>query len=106
MASRWRRWISTGAPIAPEPAARLSPLASPLRADLAGLPPCLVHLAGLDVLASENLAMIEKLRAAGVAVDAETFPGVTHGFLRGCGAVAAADRAVALAGSWLRRVLA
>ena len=89
----------------PEPAARLNPLASPLRAELAGLPPCLVHVAGLDVLASENLAMIGKLRAAGVPVEAETFPGVTHGFLRGCGAVAAADRAVALAGGWLRRVL-
>ena len=90
----------------PEPAARLNPLVSPLRADLAGLPPCLVHYAGLDVLAAENQAMIEKLEAAGVAVDSAVFPGVTHGFLRSCGAVAAADHSVALAGGWLRRVLA
>ena len=90
----------------PEPAARLNPLLSPLRADLAGLPPCLLHIAGLDVLASENHAMAERLRAAGVPVEVETFPGVTHGFLRACGAVAAADRSVMLAAAWLRRVLA
>lgn len=89
----------------PEPATRLHPLASPLRAELAGLPPCLVHYAGLDVLASENAAMTEALRAAGVAVEERLFPGVTHGFLRSCGAVRAADEAVALAGLWLRRVL-
>ena len=89
----------------PEPAARLNPLASPLRAELAGLPPCLVHVAGLDVLAAENHAMIGRLRAAGVTVEAETFPGVTHGFLRGCGALAAADRSVLLAAAWLRKVL-
>ncbi len=90
----------------PDPAARLNPLASPLRAELAGLPPCLLHWAGLDVLASESEAMAEKLAAAGVAVDQKLFPGVTHGFLRSCGAVAAADRSVALAGDWLRRELA
>lgn len=89
----------------PDPAARLNPLASPLRADLAGLPPCLLHWAGLDVLASESAAMADKLTAAGVAVEREVFPGVTHGFLRSCGAVAAADRSIALAAHWLRRVL-
>ena len=90
----------------PEPAARLNPLVSPLGADLSALPPCLLHIAGLDVLAHENHAMAARLRAAGVPVEVETFSGVTHGFLRGCGAVRAADCAVALAGAWLRRVLA
>jgi hypothetical protein len=37
-------------------------------------------------------------------VERQLFPGVTHGFLRSCGAVAAADHSVALAGDWLRRV--
>jgi len=89
----------------PDPASRLNPLAAPLRAELAGLPPCLVHYAGLDVLASENSAMIERLRAAGVPVEHRLFPGVTHGFLRSCGAVAASDEAVALAGAWMRRIV-
>jgi acetyl esterase len=91
---------------APREADRLHPLAAPLRADLAGLPPCLLHVAELDVLAAENRAMEARLRAAGVAVEATTFPGTLHGFLRSIGHVKAADRAVAEAGAWLARHLA
>ncbi|MBR0683334.1 alpha/beta hydrolase [Roseomonas eburnea] len=91
---------------APREADRLHPLAAPLRADLRGLPPCLMHVAELDVLASENFAMEKRLREAGVEVEATTFPGVLHGFLRALGHVRASDRAVAEAGSWLRRIMA
>ena len=91
---------------APREADRLNPLAAPLRADLRGLPPCLLHVAELDVLASENHAMEKRLREAGVAVEATTFPGVLHGFLRAMGHVKASDRAIAEAGAWLKRVLA
>jgi len=91
---------------APRPADRLHPLAAPLRADLRGLPPCLMHVAELDVLASENAAMEARLRAAGVEVEARTFPGVLHGFLRAIGHVGASDRAVAEGGAWLARLLA
>jgi acetyl esterase len=90
---------------APRPADRVNPLAAPLRADLRGLPPTLVHIAELDVLASENLAMVEKLRAAGVPVESEVFRGTIHGFLRALDHVGAARRAVDRAGAWLRRVL-
>jgi acetyl esterase len=90
---------------APREADRLHPLAAPLRADLRGLPPCLMHVAELDVLAAENHAMEARLRAAGVPVEAATFPGTLHGFLRSIGHVKAADRAVAEAGAWLTRVL-
>ena len=87
---------------APRPADRLNPLAAPLQADLAGLPPCLLHIAELDVLAGENHAMDARLRAAGVAVETKLFPGTVHGFLRAVGRVAAADRSVAEAAAWLR----
>ncbi|WP_428489666.1 alpha/beta hydrolase [Rhodopila sp.] len=83
---------------------RLHPLAAPLRADLAGLPPVMVLLAELDVLRSEGEALVAKLRAAGVAVETETFAGVVHGFLRATGSVAKARDAVAMAGAWMRRV--
>ncbi|MBU8546850.1 MULTISPECIES: alpha/beta hydrolase [Roseomonadaceae] len=90
---------------APRHADRLNPVASPLRADLRGLPPCLLHVAELDVLASENLAMGDALRAAGVEVEQEVFAGTAHGFLRALNHVRAARRAAAGGGEWLRRVL-
>lgn len=90
---------------APGEADRMHPLAAPIRADLRGLPPCLLHVAELDVLAGENRAMEARLRAAGVDVQATTFPGVLHGFLRAMGHVKAADRAIAEAGAWLRGAL-
>ena len=83
---------------------RLHPLAAPLRADLAGLPPVMVLLAELDVLRSEGEALVAKLRASGVAVETETFAGVVHGFLRATGSVQKARDAVAMAGAWMRRV--
>jgi acetyl esterase len=90
---------------APRPADRLNPLAAPLRADLNGLPPVLLHIAELDVLASENHAMAGRLREAGVAVQSRVFPGTAHGFLRALNHVQAARDATAEAGAWLRRVL-
>ncbi len=88
---------------APRAADRAHPYAAPLRApDLAFLPPCLLHIAELDVLASESRAMAARLREAGVAVTEEMFPGTVHGFLRALGHVGAADRAVAAAAAWLR----
>lgn len=83
---------------------RLHPLAAPLRADLAGLPPVMVLLAELDVLRSEGEALVAKLRASGVAAETETFAGVVHGFLRATGSVQKARDAVAMAGAWMKRV--
>ena len=89
----------------PRPADRLNPLASPLRGDLRGLPPVLLHVAELDVLAAENHAMAARLRDAGVEVQSRLFPGTAHGFLRAVNHVSAAREAVAEAGAWLKRVL-
>ena len=83
---------------------RLNPLAAPLRADLSGLPPVLVLLAELDMLRSEGEALVDKLRAAGNAVETKTFSGVVHGFLRATEAVQKARDAVAAAGEWMRRI--
>ncbi len=88
----------------PDPALRVTPFTAPLRAELRGLPPVLVQIAELDVLSGENHAFVAKLQSAGVAVEHAVFPGTIHGFLRALGHVPAADRAVAEACAWLRRM--
>jgi acetyl esterase len=86
---------------APAQADRLSPFAAPIRADLRGLPPCRVSIAELDVLSDENRDMVRALRAAGVTVEEETFPGTVHGFLRARDHVGAARRAIEGGAAWL-----
>lgn len=50
------------------------------REDLAGVAPATIILAGIDPLRSEGEALAEALEAAGVAVTAYTYEGVTQGF--------------------------
>jgi acetyl esterase len=87
---------------APRAVDRASPLTAPLRGELASLPPCLLHIAELDVLASENHAMAARLQAAGVPMETRVFPGTVHGFLRAVGHVGQARAAVTMAGDWLK----
>ncbi|GLK80240.1 alpha/beta hydrolase [Methylopila turkensis] len=57
------------------------------KADLSGLPPATLVTAEIDPLRSEGWALAEKLRDAGVAVNAIDYEGATHGFF-GMGEVA------------------
>ena len=83
---------------------RSHPLAAVLRADPRGLPPVLVHLAELDVLRSEGEALVQKLREAGVSVEAETFTGLLHGFVRATGFISKARDAMSKTVAFIRRV--
>lgn len=56
------------------------PLASPLWADLQGLPTTLVQLGGGETLLSEGQQLVERLAAAGVPVELQVFPGACHVF--------------------------
>lgn len=91
---------------APEPATRRNPLAAPLHADLAALPPVMVQLAELDVLLDEGNALATKLKSAGVDTELDIVPGVIHGFLRASGRVQRARDAIVTGSAWLRRILA
>ena len=78
--------------------------ASPLRAaSLVGLAPALVISAEYDVLHDEGVQFVEKLRAAGVPVQHETYAGVIHGFFAMTPAVDEANAAQRLASSALRK---
>ena len=54
------------------------PLASPLLADLSGLPPMLVHAGSDEVLLDDAVALVEAAKAAGVAAQLEIWPGMIH----------------------------
>lgn len=89
----------------PDPAQRRDPLASPARAtDLSGLPPALVLTAEFDPLRDEGEAYAEKLRAAGVAVEARRFDGLIHGFFSQARMVPAARPGIDAAVRALRAV--
>ena len=65
----------------PAPADREHPYASPLRANLTGLPPAIIVVAGHDPLRDEGIAYADALEAAGVATVRCLFEGSIHGFI-------------------------
>ncbi|MGQ0624788.1 MAG: alpha/beta hydrolase [Sporichthyaceae bacterium] len=64
-----------------------NPYVSPIRADLAGLPPAALVTAGYDPLRDEGKAYADKLAAAGVEVCYLENPTMIHGFMWMNGAV-------------------
>jgi acetyl esterase/lipase len=55
-----------------------NPLASPLYADLSGLPPLLIHVGADEVLLDDSRRLAERARAAGVPVELKIWPVVPH----------------------------
>jgi acetyl esterase len=88
------------------PADADDPLASPLRApSLRGLPPALVVTAGYDPLRDEAEQYAERLRADGVDVRVERYPGLIHGFFGMTATIDSAGAAIGRAGDALRSAL-
>ncbi|OCK60429.1 alpha/beta hydrolase [Bradyrhizobium sp. LMTR 3] len=77
---------------------RFAPLAAE---DLSGLPPALIVLAECDPLVDEGRDYAARLRAAGVPVDLQIYPGMIHEFLRMGNVVADALQARAAIGQAL-----
>ena len=79
-----------------------TPLAAPLRDDLAGLPPTLIQAGSDELLCGQALRTHDALRAAGCDVHCEIIPNRWHAFQLVAGSLPSADAAVARAGQFAR----
>jgi acetyl esterase len=69
-------------------------LATPLHADLRGLPPQFLGIAEADTVADDSRLLLDRLTAAGVEATLTSWPGTVHGFLQMTRDVASAREAV------------
>lgn len=67
---------------------------APLRADLVGLPPIVVHAGSEEILLPDTLALARTARTAGVSVEARRFDGLWHVAQTSAGLVPAATAAI------------
>lgn len=79
-----------------------NPLASPIYAEYAGLPPILVQVGTEDMLFDDALRMAEKAAAAGVAVRFEEWDGMFHRWHGYTGTLRGADEAIDAIGRFVR----
>ncbi|MCC5980558.1 MAG: alpha/beta hydrolase [Oceanicaulis sp.] len=82
------------------------PEASPLFADLKGLPPTLIQVGSDEILLSDSTRLAEKLEAAGVPVDCEIWDGMWHDFQIFSPLIPEADWAIDRARVWVELQLA
>jgi acetyl esterase len=94
----WRNYVE-------RPEDRRNPLACPIRAQLNDLPPAYLAIAECDILAEQNVAMAQKLRAAGVATEAVIYRGASHSFLEAVSIAELSARALEETSQWLRSTL-
>ncbi|MCU1430460.1 MAG: Alpha/beta hydrolase fold-3 domain protein, partial [Actinomycetia bacterium] len=78
------------------------PLASPLHADFADLPPMLIHVGDHEVLLDDSVRIAERARAAGVDVTLEVWPEMIHVWHAFAGMVPEADEAISRIAAFLR----
>jgi acetyl esterase/lipase len=78
------------------------PLASPLYANLSGLPSTCIQVGGDETLLGESLQLEQNARNAGVDIQAEVFPGQQHTFQMAAGYAPESDDAIRKLARWVR----
>jgi epsilon-lactone hydrolase len=81
------------------------PLASPVFADLTGLPTLLCVVGGDEMLLDDSIRLVRNAGTAGVDATLFVAAGMQHVFPIWAGAFPEADAAIALIGNWVRRLL-
>lgn len=99
MKSFWDAYLGQGA-------ASPDVLATPLRAELRGLPPVFLCIPQCDVLTGQSLLLHRRLKEAEVPADAVVYSGASHSFLEAVSISPVADQAFHDATAWLRDKLA
>lgn len=84
-------------------AAPTTPLASPLHADLRGLPRTLIQVTDTEILYSDSIRLDEALRAAGVPSELRVWKGLWHVWPLFAGKLPEADAALREAAAFLDR---
>lgn len=78
-----------------------NPLASPLYADLSGLPPHFIQAGAHDILLADSTRLAERLQQAGVPVLLDVEPGGQHDYQFGAAFVPEARQALERAGKFI-----
>jgi acetyl esterase/lipase len=78
------------------------PFASPIFADLKGLPPIYLQVGEDETLLDDSRALADRAIAAGVDARLEVFPGMLHSFQMMAGRAPEADDAIARFAQWVR----
>ena len=78
------------------------PYASPLHADLKGLPPTYIQVGDEEVLLDDSTRFAAKAKQAGVDMTLEIFPEMQHVFQIAAGSLPEADQAISKLGQWLK----
>lgn len=81
------------------------PWASPLFADLRGLPPCYVQVGEDDLLRDDSLRFVRAARDAGIDARVDLYPDMPHDFQFFAGRIPEADGAIRSIGAVIRGVL-
>jgi len=82
------------------------PMMSPLFADLAGLPPMLIHAGASEVMVDDSRILAERAGAAGVEVSFKIFPGMWHVFHGSGSGIPEARAAIEEIGVYVRALFA
>lgn len=82
-----------------------NPLAVPARAELTGLPPVFLTIPECDVLTGQSHRLAERLKTAGVPVQAEVYAGASHSFLEAVSISDLAAHALQDGADWISQTL-
>ncbi|MHA4810218.1 alpha/beta hydrolase [Flavitalea flava] len=78
------------------------PYASPVYADLTGLPPVYLQAGGDEMLLDDSTLFAERARKAGIDVSFDIFPGMQHTFHMAAGRAPESNEAIARYAKWVK----